>query len=501
MTTTPHRLMSRKLLLLVFTLIGLVLSINAWAQYTVESVPNPKDDGQAHYVSNPNGILRSDTVAQLDAISAAIEQNNGSEFAIVVVDTYQGISDFTFALDLFNHWGIGKQGANNGLLLFLAMDHREYRFITGYGIEGIFPDALLKRIGETYLVPYMRAGNTDMAVLATAKVIESVFLSPEHKLELSGLKAYEPTFWNKYADTLEKIGFVIVLYIVAYLWITLARNRVLKKFSIKGARYKEKPFFYSVVSYLFLLFATLFIFLAFGVLERVYQFKNLPYFVAAFGSLMVLFHYYGNASRIQLSTEDKKNGLDRRLSFTHLCLIPLLLSPLAYFAYFKFASNKQIARSRGTPPDASGKWSRLDRDTIDLKALKTYLSPVQRREEKLESKSYEIWHNTETGATHLSSFAGNKATSFTVCPKCHGQVLKEPETKVIKRPTYSTAGKGERIQSCAFCTYNISLGMVAIPVLRKASSSGGSSGGGGSSSSGGSFGGGSSGGGGAGGRW
>lgn len=499
--------MPRNLLLLVSALIGMVLSINAWAQYTVESVPNPKDGGEAHYVSNPNGILRSDTVAQLDAISAAIEQNNGSEFAIVVVDTYQGDSDFTFALDLFNHWGIGKQGANNGLLLFLAMDRHEYRFITGYGVEGIFPDALLKRIGETYLVPYMRVGNTDMAVLATAKVVESVFLSPDHKLELSGLQAYEPTFWNRHAETIEKIGFVVILFAIAFIWITLARKRVLKRFNIKGSQYRGRPFWYAYFGFLFLLFVSLFIFLIFDILEQAYQFRNLPYFVAALGSLILFFHYYESAALLDRSTQDKKTALDMRVSLVILCFLPLLLSPLSYFAYIGFVKKIRLARLRGIPPDTTGHWSRLNRDALKLKELKARLTTLQRQEEKLGSKSYEIWRNTETGAIHLSSFVGRRAKAFSVCPECRGQTLRKPEIKVVKRPTYLATGKGERIQSCAFCDYKTSLGMITLAMLRRSHSSGGgssggsSSSGGGSSSSSGSFGGGSSGGGGAGGRW
>src|SRR5690606_9572429 len=132
-------------------------------------IPNPKSQGHGHYVSDPDGNLNASTIAQLDAISAGIEQANSSEFAIVVVNDYRGGSDFQFALDLFTHWGIGKQGSDNGLLLFLSMDRREYRFISGYGVGGIFPDALLNQIGENYLVPYLQAGNTDMAVLATAQ--------------------------------------------------------------------------------------------------------------------------------------------------------------------------------------------------------------------------------------------------------------------------------------------------------------------------------------------
>src|SRR5690606_9274942 len=101
---------------------------------------------------------------------------------------------------------------------------------------GIFPDARLKQIGEQFLVPYLRAGNTDMAVLSAAKAVESVFLSPVNELELAGLKAYQPTFWNLHADVLQQCGGVFAIFAIGYLWMTAARKRVLKRFAIKSGR-------------------------------------------------------------------------------------------------------------------------------------------------------------------------------------------------------------------------------------------------------------------------
>lgn len=498
--------MLRKFALLVLTYVGIVFSVTAQAQYSIDTLPNPKTQGQGYYTSNPDGVLSSGAVAQLNDISRTIEQQHGSEFAIAVVKDYEGSSDFQFALDLFNHWGIGKAGADNGLLLFLAMDRHEYRFITGYGLEGIFPDILLKRIGETYLVSHLQAGNPDMAVLAAAKAIETVFLSPDHQLELNGLKAYAPTFWNRHADTLNSAGFVIVLFAIAMLWMSFARKRVLKKTSIKGAAYKGHPFWYAAFTYLILSFISLFVFLITETIEQIYQFKNLPFFLAVFCSLMLCFHYHACATLLDRSTKDEKTSLDMRVSFTRWGLLPLLLAPLAYLAYRNVFKNSRLARLRATPPDTTGDWSRVNRDTLKRKDLMTYLKGEQRKEEELESRSYEIWVNKKTGATQLSSFAGAQAGDYGICPKCHGQTLKDPEIKTIKRSTYSKEGTGERIQRCAYCDYAKSLGMVALAKLSDSdsgsgSSSGSSGGGGSSSSSGGSFGGGSSGGGGAGGRW
>lgn len=41
------------------------------------------------------------------------------------------------------------------------MDQRRWEFETGYGLEGVLPDVILKRIGEDRLVPKLRAKKMD----------------------------------------------------------------------------------------------------------------------------------------------------------------------------------------------------------------------------------------------------------------------------------------------------------------------------------------------------
>lgn len=492
--------MIKKVALFVGSLMGLLWCLNVAAQYAVQDIPNPKAQGQDYFVSDPDGNLSAGTRAELNDISIGIEKHNDSEFAIVVVNDYEGSDDFSFAMDLFAHWGIGKQGSNNGLLLFMSMDRREYRFITGYGLEGIFPDALLNQIALTYLVPYMKDGNTDMALLATAKAVESVFLSPTNELEFAQLQGYQPTFWNRHAAALEQSLLIMGLFAVAYVWMTQARKRVLKKFNLKVKAYKSPAFWYAFFTYLLLIFVSGFVILFSETHEQVYRMRNLPWFVAVFGALVLVYHYYGNRQLLKKSTKDSKMGLDMQVAYARSTLLPLLLTPFAYMAYFELNKQRKLASRRATPPNVPGEWTRVHRDTLKPAKLNTYLTELQQREEKLGAKSYEIWQAQGSEQFQLMDFAGDRSSDYTICPKCQGKTLKAPEIKVRQRATETATGTGERMQSCAFCDYTVSLGMVVLAKLSDSSSSGGSSGGGGSSS-GGSFGGGSSGGGGAGGRW
>ncbi|MCH5715847.1 TPM domain-containing protein [Niabella hibiscisoli] len=86
----------------------LLIAISGFCQYTIETVPDPKKQGQNSFVSDPNGILGLTTVDILNRICVDIEQQSSAEVAIVAVDDFEGSSDFDFAYDLFNHWGIGK---------------------------------------------------------------------------------------------------------------------------------------------------------------------------------------------------------------------------------------------------------------------------------------------------------------------------------------------------------------------------------------------------------
>ncbi|WP_223584449.1 TPM domain-containing protein [Sphingobacterium sp. GVS05A] len=491
--------MHRSHQLYIFLLFWLSCCLNAvpvLAQYTVDNVPSPKQKGQDYFVSNPDGILSSGTVAELDGLSTQIEAATKSEYAIVLVNDYVGDSDFEFALKLFNTWGIGKKGSNNGLLLFIAKDRREYRFITGYGMESTLPDAYLKRIGEKYLVPNFRNGNYDQGVSEASQFIKTILMSPDSKAELERLMPEATPIWSFSSPILRNSLLVLALFAVCYIWLGEVTR------AIKGQLTKKSKYFPPLVSGCgcmgMLMFASVFI-CAFALnnFEVVYQWKNLPYFIFIFGSITLAMKY--NASRTQIvnSYRDEENIQQALRKFRIWGLVPLLLSPLALFDLFGI--NKRIRRNelRLTPPDGSGRWLRMNKDDVSIRES-AYLDQGQLMEEKIGSRSYEIWVDQISNETKLVPWDEN--AGYIDCPQCHYRTFETGLSHTIRSATYSSQGLEERFDKCKNCGHRVSHGEHTIPVKVRSSSS--RSGGGGSSSSGGgSFGGGSSGGGGAGGRW
>jgi uncharacterized protein len=136
----------------------------------IERVPNPRvRDGT--WVTDMARGLRSGTVATLNQMLGDLHRTTGAEMAVVVVTSLDGQSVEEYAVKLFERWGIGKKGQDNGLLLLWSTSDRRVRLEVGYGLEGTLPDGKAGAILDTYVIPRFKAGQFDEGVLAGVDAI------------------------------------------------------------------------------------------------------------------------------------------------------------------------------------------------------------------------------------------------------------------------------------------------------------------------------------------
>lgn len=95
----------------------------------------------------------------LIAMLGRVEKETNVEFAVVLVNDLGGDTVEHFALRLFEEWGIGKKGQDNGLLLLIAVADRKMRFEVGYGLEWVIPDAYAYHIINDVLKPAFKQGD------------------------------------------------------------------------------------------------------------------------------------------------------------------------------------------------------------------------------------------------------------------------------------------------------------------------------------------------------
>ncbi|MEG1760241.1 MAG: TPM domain-containing protein [Alistipes sp.] len=176
-------------------------------RYSVENVPNAQVADRTRYVSNPDGILSPAAVTQIDSICAQLRQKAIAQVAVVAVTEIDQDDVFSFAIDLFSKWGVGRAGNNNGLGILLVEDVHEIRFVTGGGLEGVLPDAICKRIQLKYMLPHFREDDYSAGMVAGMQAVAGILNGSELDLGETDVFNGDLPSW---AIFLIVLGFIVV---------------------------------------------------------------------------------------------------------------------------------------------------------------------------------------------------------------------------------------------------------------------------------------------------
>ena len=156
-------------ILFILSLLG-CLSIQA-KEYTIKEIPMVHLQDRTRYVSNPDNILSASAVETMDSILFALEQKTGIQTLVVVVTGIEGGDCFDFAYRLGKEMGVGQKERDNGLVILLSTDERCIQFATGYGLEGVLPDAICKRIQSRYMVEHLGKEDWDTGMVEGIRAV------------------------------------------------------------------------------------------------------------------------------------------------------------------------------------------------------------------------------------------------------------------------------------------------------------------------------------------
>ena len=73
--------------------------------------------------------------------------------AVATVRTTYPLDTKSYAAQLFEKWGIGKKGQDNGLLILFVKKERRVEVEVGYGLEGIITDGFAGEVLDKYALP------------------------------------------------------------------------------------------------------------------------------------------------------------------------------------------------------------------------------------------------------------------------------------------------------------------------------------------------------------
>ncbi len=169
----------------------LVLLVWVFQLKTFADSEFPKPVG---FVNDFAGVIEPAYAQKIEAICQEVKQKTGAEIAVVTVKTVG--PDYTpqqYANVLFEKWGVGQKGKDNGVLLLDAIQERYVWIEVGYGLEGILPDGLVGEIRDRYIIPYLKKGQRGEAYLNGVRAIAGV-IAKDAGVQITGSVqvAYNP---------------------------------------------------------------------------------------------------------------------------------------------------------------------------------------------------------------------------------------------------------------------------------------------------------------------
>ena len=154
--------------LLLFAMCAIVVFATKW---TPETLPMVYLQDASQYVCNPDGVLSADATQRTNLLLKALEKDKGIQTVVVVVKQLEGDDPYQFGMDLARKYGIGNK-QRTGLIVILATEDRSYQILTGNGLEGTLPDGICRRIQNRVMIPELKRGDWDAAIVKTIQSID-----------------------------------------------------------------------------------------------------------------------------------------------------------------------------------------------------------------------------------------------------------------------------------------------------------------------------------------
>ncbi len=156
-----------------------------------------------------------------DALNEKLKAYERESSSQIVVAIFPKIPDgeelFDFSQRLFGSWKIGQKGKDNGALFLIFAAERKMRIHTGYGLEGVLPDARCKQIIQDVVAPLLRQGNRESAINAG---IDSMIASAKGEYTGTGKTQLD----NSGRHNPDSIGIWVVVFIIAFIAINIVRG-------------------------------------------------------------------------------------------------------------------------------------------------------------------------------------------------------------------------------------------------------------------------------------
>lgn len=151
-----------------------------------------KFDEPKGFVNDYAQLFNTEQKQNLETKLINFEKQTSNEIAVVTVKNLKGDVIENIAVELFEQWGIGKKGKDNGVLILVALDNRKMRIEVGYGLEGALTDAQSYWIIDKIMKPSFQQENYYQGIDSAVDKI----ISATQGETIPSQNGKETTIWN-----------------------------------------------------------------------------------------------------------------------------------------------------------------------------------------------------------------------------------------------------------------------------------------------------------------
>jgi uncharacterized protein len=198
--------------------LAIILLLFGLRVFANEVIPPAPD----RYFNDYASVVSAQTASQLNSTLENFERQSSDQILVAIYPTMQSdssIEDYT--VRVARAWKVGQQNKNNGAVLFIFVQDHQMFVEVGYGLEGVLPDALCKRIIDEQISPRFHNGDYDGGCTAG---VQGILAAVQGEYKGSGTTVAEQNgFARQHQDDVGSI--VKIIFIVVVVFIILSSNR------------------------------------------------------------------------------------------------------------------------------------------------------------------------------------------------------------------------------------------------------------------------------------
>jgi uncharacterized protein len=173
-----------------------------------EVIPPPP----AAYFNDYASVVSAGAAAQLNQTLENFERQSSEQIVVAVFPKMQSdssIEDYT--VRVARSWQVGQKNKNNGAVLFVFVQDHKMFLQVGYGLEGVMPDALCKRIIDEQITPRFKAGDFDGGLTAG---VQAILAATKGEYKGTGTTVADSQMQHRSIAPFVNFGFIVFIVII-----------------------------------------------------------------------------------------------------------------------------------------------------------------------------------------------------------------------------------------------------------------------------------------------